>query len=105
MQLYMRVDDAVTYEIAENPTTHEPAEVEYVGMTSDGSKVYFISEEHLTTEDPDHGGTSLYMWSAEKVREGKPALTLISKGNPNSGQGNSAIVTPRPSRFIPSFRE
>ena len=30
------------------------------------------------------------MWSAEKVREGKPALTLVSKGNANSGQGDSA---------------
>ena len=87
MQLYMRVDDAVTYDVSKNLITDEPAEVEYVGMSSDGSKVYFISDEHLIAEDPDHGGTSLYMWSENG---GNPTLTLISKGNSNSGQGNSA---------------
>ena len=90
MQLYMRVNDAVTYDVSENQVTHEPAEVEYVGMTSTGSEVYFISEEHLTAEDPDHGGTSLYMWSAEKAEHEEPALTLVSQGNANSGLGNSA---------------
>ena len=101
MQLYMRVNDAVTYDVSENPITQEPAEVEYVGMTSSGSKVFFISEEHLTDEDPDHGGTSLYMWSAEKVAAGKPPLTLVSKGNANSGQGNSADCHAAPREIHP----
>ena len=90
MRLYMRINDLATYDVAENQVTHEPAEVEYVGMTANGSTVYFISVEHLTSEDPAHGGTSLYMWSAEKAEHSEPALTLISKGDPNSGLGNSA---------------
>ena len=60
-------------------------------MTSDGSKVYFTSEEHLTNEDLEHGGASLYMWSEQGEKEGHP-LTLISKGdNPgNPGEpGNT----------------
>ena len=46
------------------------------GMTSDGSKVFFSSEEHLTGEEEAHSGQDVYMWE-----EGKP-LTLISKGEP-----------------------
>jgi len=83
--LYMRVDDSVTYDVS---VGHD---VTYVGMTSDGSKVYFTSEEHLTNEDLEHGGTSLYMWSEQGEKENHP-LTLISKGdNPgNPGEpGNT----------------
>ena len=72
-QLYMRVDDATTLTIAPG---HE---VTYLAMTPSGSKVYFTSEEHLTEEDPDHGGTSLYMWSERGEEEHHP-LTLVSKG-------------------------
>ena len=35
--LYMRVDEAVTYDVSQGHG------VNYVGMTSDGSKVYFTS--------------------------------------------------------------
>jgi len=73
VHLYMRVGDAVTYEIAEGKP------VTYVGMTPDGSKVFFTSEEHLTSEDPGHVGASLYMWSQKGEEEHHP-LTLISKG-------------------------
>ncbi len=83
-QLYMRVDDATTYEIAPEHA------VTYVGMTPDGSKVYFTSAEQLTSEDHD-SSVDLYMWSESGEREGHP-LTLISKGD-NNGQagepGNS----------------
>jgi hypothetical protein len=72
--LYMRVNDTVTYDVSEGHI------VSYFGMTPDGSKVYFTSKEHLTGQDLNHGGTSLYMWSAEKAEEEEPALTLISKG-------------------------
>ena len=61
-QLYMRIDDATTIEIAPGHS------VNYLGMTSDGSKVFFTSEEHLTAEDPDHGGASLFMWRSQKGR-------------------------------------
>ncbi len=43
-------------------TSPQGHDVDYVGMTADGSKVYFTSEEQLTTEDPDTQ-LDLYMWS------------------------------------------
>jgi len=73
-ELYMRVNDVATYEIAPGHP------VNYVGMTADGSKVYFTTEEHLTHEDEQHGGTSLFMWSEQGEKEGHP-LALISKGD------------------------
>ncbi len=76
-RLYMRVDDAVSYDVSEGHDVH------YVGMTSDGSKVYFTTPEQLTSEDTD-SSTDLYMWS-EKTN----ALTLISKGINGSGNGDS----------------
>ena len=75
--LYMRVDDSVTYDVSAG---HD---VTYEGSTPNGSKVYFASEEHLTGEDLDHEGPSLYMWSEQGVKENHP-LTLISKGD-NAG--------------------
>ncbi len=89
-QLYMRIDDAVTYEIAPGHA------VSYLGETPDGSKVYFTSEEHLTGEDEGHGGASLYMWSQQGEEEEPPhPLTLISKANPDSppGAGDTAACT------------
>ncbi len=77
-QLYIRVGDAATIEIAPGHALN------YVGMTADGSKVFFTSEEHLTHEDEDHGGASLFMWSEQGEKEGHP-LTLISKGD-NPGE-------------------
>ena len=79
--LYMRVNDLVTYEVSQGHA------VDYVGMTPDGSKVYFTSEEHLTHEDEDHGGASLFMWSSEKEEHKEFPLTLISKGDNNGEAG------------------
>ncbi len=76
--LYMRVDEATTYDVSQG---HD---VIYVGATASGSKVYFTSEEHLTGEDAEHVGASLYMWSEQGEQEGDP-LTLISKGD-NEGK-------------------
>jgi hypothetical protein len=78
-QLYMRVDEVATYEIAPG---HE---VTYVGMTSNGSKVYFTSAEQLTSDDHDTS-TDLYMWSEAGEKAGHP-LTLISKGNNEGNPG------------------
>ena len=60
------------------------------GMSADGSKVFFSSEEHLTGEEEAHSGQDIYMWE-----EGKP-LTLISKGETETpGQpGDSASCDP-----------
>jgi len=82
--LYMRVDDTTTYDVSQG---HD---VSFVGMTSDGSKVFFTSPERLTAEDHD-SSVDLYMWSEKGEEEGQP-LTLISKGD-NAGKpgepGNS----------------
>ncbi len=77
--LYMRVDQAVTYDVSLGHDVH------YVGMTPDGSKVYFTTDEALLPED-ENTSTDLYMWSAEKAKQEEPALTLISK--PNEGADN-----------------
>ena len=76
--LYMRVDDMTTYDVSEGHI------VSYFGMTPDGSKVYFTSKEHLTGEDLNHGGASLYMWSEEKAAKQEFPITLISKAAPGS---------------------
>ena len=66
----------------------------YDGMTVDGSKVFFSSEEHLTGEDTQHSGASIY---EAEVSESGATLHLISKGN-NSGNpgepGNTASCEP-----------
>ena len=84
-KLYMRVDDAMTYDIAAGHA------VQYVDMTPDGSKVYFTSGEDLTSDDSDKDTSKdLYMWS-----ESTPsALTLISKGNDGiSGYSDSCSAS------------
>jgi hypothetical protein len=83
--LYMRVGGAVTYDVSQS---HD---VNYVGSTADGSKVYFTSEEQLTPEDRDTS-LDLYMWSEAGEKEGHP-LTLISKGNNGAGNSDSCNAT------------
>jgi hypothetical protein len=74
--LYMRVNDAVTYDIANG------AGVRLVGMTADGTSVVFLATQRLVSEDTDESA-DLYRWDENG---GSPTLTLLSKGN---GQGNS----------------
>ena len=69
--LFMRVGDSLTEEIASSA----PEGVAYVGMTEDGSRVFFTSEEHLTHQDEAHTGASLYVWE-----EATASLKLISRG-------------------------
>jgi hypothetical protein len=99
LHLYMRIgggEFGETYEIAEDSATHEPTPVTFVGMTPDGSKVFFTSEVHLTPENPEHGGAGLYMWSAAKAEAGEQPLTLISKGPSEApgAPGNTADCHP-----------
>jgi hypothetical protein len=75
--LYMRVNDMITYDVAKG---HD---VEYAGMTADGSQVYFTSPEQLTEEDTDHS-VDLYMWSEKGDK-----LTLLSAGAGGAGNGDS----------------
>ncbi len=81
-ELYMRVGDSATYEIAPG---HK---VNYLGMTADGSKVYFTSSEQLLPED-ENSSLDLYMWSAARAEQGEQPLTLISKpdGAPDNNDG------------------
>ena len=78
--LFMRVNDAVTYEIA-------PVPVEYVDATPDGHKIYFTTTQALTGEDTD-ASKDLYMWSDLGVT---PGLTVLSKGT-TGGNGNSCAA-------------
>jgi hypothetical protein len=76
-RLYMRVGGGpgVTYDVSQGHY------VTYVGMTDNGSKVYFTTDQQLTPDDTDTS-TDLYMWS-----EATDSLTLVSKGT--GGAGNS----------------
>ncbi|HEX3241895.1 MAG TPA: hypothetical protein VHQ97_02345 [Solirubrobacterales bacterium] len=71
--LYMRVDDAVSYDVSKGDAT------EFVGMTRDGSSVVFTSADQLTGDDED-SSVDLYRWE-----EATDSLTLLSVGN---GAGN-----------------
>jgi hypothetical protein len=69
--LFMRVNQAMTYEIANR------APVQPIGMTRDGGKVFFTTSEQLTENDTD-SSTDLYMWE-----ENGDQLTRLSQGNGN----------------------
>ena len=80
--LYMRVDGAVTYDIS---GTHA---VTFRGMTADGSKVFFTSDEKVTADDHDNS-TDLFMWSENPV----PTVTRISAGTGGTGDTDSCIAS------------
>ena len=69
--LYMRVNGAITHEISPG------ADAIYLGMTSDGSAVFFSTEDQLSPLDTD-ASVDLYRWS-----EKTDSLTLLSQGNGN----------------------
>ncbi len=72
--LYMDIDDSPkTIDL----TSGASKGVLFDGMTSDGSKVFFSSEEHLTHEEEAHSGDDIYQ---ADVSETSANLTLISKG-------------------------
>ena len=76
-RLYMSVDDVLHYDVSRG------RDVQYAGMTADGSKVFFTSNENLTTDNSDSDtSTDLYMWS-----ETTDSLTDISLGR--EGRGNT----------------
>jgi hypothetical protein len=77
VHLYMTVDDALHYDVSEGD------HAQFIGMTADGSRVFFLSNEQLTPEDHDTS-TDLYMWS-----EATKSLTLLSLGSGGSGNSDS----------------
>jgi hypothetical protein len=88
-RLYMRVNDAATYEIGlpEGANPGEGAGVKFIGMTRNGSKVLFMTTEPLLPEDEDTGA-DVYMW---EENGGHPTLTLVSQGD---GQGTDDGCSP-----------
>jgi hypothetical protein len=74
--LYMRVNDAVTYDIANG------AGVSLIGMTRDGETVLFTATQQLAAEDHDESA-DVYRWDENG---GAPTLTVVSQGN---GQGDT----------------
>ncbi len=74
--LYMNAGDS---ERTIDLTPRATGGVRFDGMTSDGEKVFFSSEEHLTGEDEQHSGADIFMWSKKGEEEGDP-LFLISAG-------------------------
>jgi hypothetical protein len=82
--LYMRVDDAVSYDISlgEDMQNHGVA---FAGMTEDGSAVYFTTAAQMTADDHD-SSVDLYRWAENG---GNPTLTRLSKGTEGSGDRDS----------------
>jgi hypothetical protein len=76
--LFMRVNDAITYDISKGGEVTKT-----IGMTSDGSVVYFTSDDQLLPADTD-SGVDLYRWNESSPSP--DSLQLISQGN---GQGNA----------------
>ena len=82
VNLYMRVDDAITYQIAKGKQF-----VRLIGMTADGSKVVFASRDHVTADDTDNAlSDDIYVWE-----EQSDEVTRVSTGN---GAGNSDACQP-----------
>ena len=82
VNLYMRVDNAVTYQIAKGKRA-----IHLIGMTEDGSKVAFASRDHVTDDDTDFPfSEDIYMWEEETDE-----ITRVSQGN---GAGNSNSCQP-----------
>jgi hypothetical protein len=81
VHLYMRVNDAMTYEIAPGDS------VQVLGVTSNGSKVVFLSRDHVTPDDTDAPfSDDVYMWE-ESTNE----IKRLTQGN---GAGNSNACEP-----------
>jgi len=82
--LYMRVDDAVSYDISlgEDQENHG---VHFDGMTEDGSAVYFTTAARMSADDHD-SSIDLYRWAENG---GAPQLNRLSQGIGGSGDSDS----------------
>jgi hypothetical protein len=77
--LYMSVDDSLFYDVSKG------FDVNFVGASRDGSKVFFTSKEPVTSDDHD-SSTDLFMWS-----EAGDKITRISQGDGN-GDTNKCVT-------------
>jgi hypothetical protein len=82
--LYMRVNNAISYDVSTSEVDGLNHEVSWVGATRDLSRVFFTSPEQLTADDTDTG-VDLYMWVENG---GSPDLVRLSHGTEGS-VGNS----------------
>jgi WD40 repeat protein len=90
MHLYMRVDQAVSYEVSADHTGVNRA-VDFQGMTPDGSTVYYTTPFKMTADDGDTS-IDLYRWEEST---GKAELVAVVPG-----KGNTDACTPT-SGWIP----
>jgi hypothetical protein len=82
VHLYMRVGDSVSYDVSAG-TDGLNHGVRYVGMTSNGSEVFFTSAERLTGDDHDTS-VDLFVW-----HEADDSVSRISTGSNGAGDNDS----------------
>lgn len=81
VHLYMRVNDSVSYDVSGGYDVH------FVGMTPDGSKVFFTTAAQVTSDDHDTS-VDLYMWS-----QATDSIVRISAGEGEVGNSDSCQAT------------
>jgi hypothetical protein len=84
--IYMREDGERTYQLNASerttPDTSRPAQI--WGMSADGSRVFFTTDEALLDEDEDGTSSDLYMYEVEKpVGQRLTLLSVDETGDPN----------------------
>ena len=57
-------------------------------MTSDGSKVFFITNKQMTADDTDTS-RDLFEWNEDRARNGEEPLVRVSAGNNGAGDTDS----------------
>jgi len=85
-QLYMRIDGTRTVWISESELdtrdadyTTSPVNVHVLGMTPDGSNVFFTTDTRLLSADRNRNGTDLYRYTDSADPSNDSNLTLISQ--------------------------
>jgi WD40 repeat protein len=82
-QLYIRTNGETTTWVSEPEragASSEPGEVEFWGMTADGKKILFSSEDQLTSDDPGGAGVAYYMYTDSPAPESESNLRFIARG-------------------------
>jgi hypothetical protein len=77
IHMTMRVDDALSYDVTRGFRGN------FVGMTNDGSRVFYTSDEQVTADDNDES-IDLFMWS-----EAGDEVTRVSAGTAGTGDTDS----------------
>ena len=81
--LFLRVNGAITYDISQG------SKVIPVGMTQDGSKVFFTTDAQLSPGEDTDSSIDLYQWREDGTASGE--YTVVARGN---GNGDSDECTP-----------